>query len=276
MHLATAILRALRLLLHLGSGACQALWLPRVDRMRQQRMLVRWSRQLLCILGIRLRVSGALPAAGGQLLVANHISWLDVFALNAVCPGHFVAKSEVRGWPFFGWLSARAGTLFISRDRHRPLQRLNREMTALLHDGARICLFPEGTSSSGETVGHFHAALFQPAITAGVPVLPVRLRYLDADGADDTTAAFTGDMTLLASIWRILCSDTLTVSVHLLSPLPPAPERRPLADAARQQIATCPNDTAWEHAPPPQALPQCSADSAYALLLAPGIAEPRP
>lgn len=235
-----ALFRGARLALHLVWGMALALPYPHLSPDRQRRMLKSWSRQLLSILGIGVRVEG-LPAArdpSACLIVANHVSWLDIFALNAVRPSRFVAKSEVRDWPLIGWLCRRTGTIFIDRALRRNAATVNRHVAELFGQGARVSLFPEGTSTDGRRVGHFHSALIQPAIDAGVGLVPVALRYRDENGRYSDAAAYVGDMTLSGSIWRILHSRRFDAWLTFAPALATAGEnRRTLARAAQQAIA---------------------------------------
>lgn len=277
---AIAAFRGCRVALHLIYGALLALYYPRLERARQQRMLKRWSRELLTILNIRTRAGGRQRprAAIGCLLVANHVSWLDIFVLNAIQPAHFIAKAEVRGWPLIGWLCERSGTLFVERAMRRDAAQVNRQAAALLREGECVGLFPEGTTTDGSGVGHFHSALTQPAIDADVMLCPVALRYLDTGGKHSTVPAYTGDTTLAQSIWRILRCRRLDVSVTFTPALAASSgNRRMLARSAQEAIAH--SLQAVPAAPEPQpaqpqpaiTIPLLSTQSAYVLLLDPVI-----
>lgn len=211
MHKASAdilasALRGARLALHISYGMLLAVFYPYLNQTRQRRILKRWSRQLLNILNIGIQIEGHQPARSedGCLMVANHVSWLDVFVLNAIHPSQFIAKSEVCSWPIIGWLCKCSGTIFIERAVRRDTALINQRVGMLLKQGVCVGLFPEGTSTDGRQVGHFHSALIQPAIDAGVRLCPIALRYHDENGELSTVAAFTGDTTLAQSIFRIL------------------------------------------------------------------------
>lgn len=248
-----AAVRGCRIAIHLLYGAFQALHYPRLDRTRQQRMLKAWSRELLSILNIRIRISGHQRpgAAVGCMMVANHVSWLDIFALNAIQPAHFIAKAEVRAWPLIGWLCERSGTIFVDRAMRRDTAEVNRRATSLLRRGECIGLFPEGTTTDGSRVGHFHPALMQPMIDADVMLCPVALRYLDADGKPSTVPAFTGDITLARSVWRILRCRRLEVSVEFTPALAASgSNRRILARTAQEAIRNSLQIVPWGPAEP--------------------------
>jgi 1-acyl-sn-glycerol-3-phosphate acyltransferase len=207
-----------------------------------------WSRALVAICGARLMVSGRAldPAlargmrAGtpGRLLVANHISWLDVFAIHAVLPGRFVAKSEIRGWPLLGALVTRSGTLYIERGRRHAVASINHRVAQHLQAGELVMIFPEGTTTDGTELLPFHSNLFASALHAAAPVWPVALRYTDC-GTPTTGPAFIGDMGLVTSLARILTARDLAVEVALLDELSTAehPNRHALARAAHEAIA---------------------------------------
>ncbi|MGC3005419.1 lysophospholipid acyltransferase family protein, partial [Streptomyces sp. G35A] len=166
----------------------------------------------------RVRVVGSAVPTGGLLLVANHISWLDVPLLAAVRPARMLAKSEIRRWPVAGALAARGGVLFIDRDRLRALPDTVARIAGVLRDGAAVAAFPEGSTWCGRAQGHFRRAVFQAALDAAVPVQPVRIRYRDPTGAPATAPAFVGDDTLLASLWRVASVRGLTAEVEVRAP----------------------------------------------------------
>lgn len=240
-HLPLMLLRVARLLLHLAYGVGLALPYPHFDRARQRRILQHWSADLLAILNIRVTLSAKADLAYPQarLVVCNHVSWLDVFVLNAVIPTRFVAKEEVRHWPLIGWLCVRAQTLFIARDRMRSVARINGQLATLLQQGESLTVFPEGTTTDGASVAHFHAAPLQPAVDACCAVLPIALRYEDEHGIQSSAANYTGDTSLLESIWRLLNTPRLHACL-LLTPQLDARnmERRLLARRAQQQVGT--------------------------------------
>ncbi|MEU9478919.1 lysophospholipid acyltransferase family protein [Streptomyces sp. NPDC048191] len=206
----------------------------------------RWSRAIVRAIGVRVRISGTAAPAGGLLLVANHVSWLDIPLLAAVRPARMLAKTEIRQWPVAGALAARGGVLFIERDRIRALPATVARIAEALREGAAVAAFPEGSTWCGRAQGHFRRAVFQAALDAGVPVQPVSLRYRQAGGGPSTAAAFVGEDTLLASLWRVARTRGLIAEVETRPLIPPGahPDRRGLA-AAAQPIACEP---AWTHA----------------------------
>jgi 1-acyl-sn-glycerol-3-phosphate acyltransferase len=198
--------RLIRLLVHLVYGCAVAgVVFPFIDGQRQLRIIKRWSRRVLAILAVRLHVKGR-PPGGRQptVLVANHVSWLDIWVIHAVSPVRFVAKSDVRRWPVIGWLVARSGTIFIERSKRRDTARTNRTIVDTLTRGERVGIFPEGTTTDGTHLRAFHASLFQPALGAGARVVTAGIRYRLRDGSVNLDAAYTGDRTLMESLRLIL------------------------------------------------------------------------
>lgn len=212
-----------------------------------------WARGTLRALGIRLVVRGR-PPRRRALLVANHVSWLDVLAVLAVAPARLLAKREVRAWPLVGRLAAAAGTIFVDRARPRELPATVGRVAAALRAGRRVAVFPEGTTWCGEAAGcrpgrGFRPAMFQAAVDAGVPVVPLRIGYA-ATGAATTAPAFLGDETLWDSVRRVLAARDLTLSVTVAAALHPAvdADRRLLARAAESVVHLVP--AARRPAPP--------------------------
>lgn len=224
----------MHLLWGMATVACAFPFLPVATH---RALKVRWSRQLLGTLGVRLRVSGTPPAGG--MLVANHISWLDVYAINALTPIAFVAKDDVRGWPLIGWLSARTETLFLARDNRNAAMRAKERLAEELRTNTCIGVFPEGTTSGGDSLLPFHSALFQSAIEARVRVAPAALRYTGRDGEPSSAPVYAGDTSLWQSLRTIVSTGGLTVHVAFLPALDSAgQDRRQLSRQAHRLIAS--------------------------------------
>lgn len=236
-----ALFRATRLALHIGYGLTLAVAYPWLNLALRRRILQRWSANLLHIFNVRIDIDSDDPLHNLRhgLIVTNHISWLDVFVLNAVVPMRFVAKSEVRRWPVIGWLCARAQTLFLERGKARSAARINVQMVTLLHQGECLAIFPEGTTTDGTQVAHFHSSLLQPAIDAEALVHPVTIRYQDCDGMHSTAAAYINEMSFGASMWNILSEPELHVRLIATPPLQ-AQEmaRRTLTQMAHERISS--------------------------------------
>jgi 1-acyl-sn-glycerol-3-phosphate acyltransferase len=224
--------------LHLGHGiAVMALRFPFLDEAGRAQSIQWWSATLLRRLGLRWQCAGT-PRLGATLIVANHISWLDIAAIHAACPqARFVSKADVKRWPLIGWLVAAAGTLFIERERRRDALRVVHQMAEAMRAGQTVAVFPEGTTSQGHGTLPFHANLLQAAIAAEAPVQPVALRFSDRFHAVSPSAMFVGETTLMQSVWAIACADGLCVQVTLLPALASAhADRRVLAERLRGEI----------------------------------------
>jgi len=197
-----------------------------------------WSLRLLRLMGITLHVEGTAHA-GGTLLVANHISWLDIAAVHAVLPhARFVSKSDVKAWPLLSHLVASAGTLYLERERKRDALRVVHQMARALAAGDTVAVFPEGTTTDGRVLLPFHANLLQAAIATAAPVQPVALRFSDATQRFSAAVEFIGATTLLRSLWRVACGQELVAHVTLLAPRASARvDRRVLARLLRDDIA---------------------------------------
>jgi len=200
------------------------------------RHVAEWSARTLNALGIALRAQGT-PRVGPLLFAANHISWLDILAIDAVHPARFVSKADVRRWPVLGWMVACGGTLFIERERKRDAMRVVHQVARALSAGETLAVFPEGTTSDGQGVLPFHANLLQAAISTETPVQPLALRYSDANRPVSPVAAYIGDTTLAQSLWAVAMADELCVHVTVL----PAQgtrhlDRRALAERLRAEI----------------------------------------
>jgi 1-acyl-sn-glycerol-3-phosphate acyltransferase len=210
---------------------------PALGAAQRQPYIQWWATKMLRMMGIALHVEGT-PHAGGTLLVANHISWLDIMAVHAVCPqARFVSKADVRSWPVLSKLVDSAGTLYLERERKRDALRVVHTMARALAAGETVAVFPEGTTSDGRALLPFHANLLQAAISTGTLIQPVALRFSDAHGAVSAAVEFVGDTTLLESLWRVAGGDGVVARIRLLPPLPSAgADRRMLAESLRGRI----------------------------------------
>jgi lyso-ornithine lipid O-acyltransferase len=165
-------------------------------------------RGAFALMGIGYRTQGA-PMRGPGAIVANHASWLDIFALNARKRIYFVSKSEVAGWPGIGWLARATGTVFIRRDRRNTLDQIA-VFRARLQAGHKLLFFPEGTSTDGMQVLAFKPTLFaaflDPALRADLQVQPVTLRYRAPAGADPRVYGWWGSMAFGPHLLAVLAA----------------------------------------------------------------------
>lgn len=198
-----------------------------------QRLIQWWMKNLGRVLGLRIQASGPIQPAP-ILLVANHVSWLDIVAVDAICPTSFVAKSSVRTWPVIGYLAALSGTRFLARERTSRIYAVIEDLSEQLRNGARVGLFPEGTSSDGKQVGWFHTALFQSAVKAACPIQTVAIQY-QRNGQLDTIAPFIDDDNFVTHLLRVLAAPSTTVRLSF-DTVAADDNRRKLAAACYQQI----------------------------------------
>lgn len=232
--------RATRVTFHLLRGlATTAVVFPFVAPTRKRTLIKRWSARLLRMLNVEVQVHGAFDSGGGNLLiVANHVSWLDIFVLNARQPLRFVAKSELARWPVAGRLIRGAGTIFVDRARLRDTRRVNHHAAEALARGDIVAVFPEGATTDGTTLLRFHASLLQPIVESQGRLLPVAIRYRDVRGAPSTAPTY-GDESFGASFWRVCGERRLIAEIIVTSPIPARQlHRRELALQAESAIRT--------------------------------------
>ena len=171
-------------------------------RLARAAWLHRSSRRHLKIFGYSADVAGAIPKNG--LLVSNHLSYLDILAISATTPAVFVSKADVRRWPLFGWLAALAGTVFVERERRTLVVEVNREIQTALDAGVLVVIFPEGTSSNGETVLPFRTSLLEPAARGGHEIATGWIHYDLADGDAKQEVCYWGDHSFFPHLINLL------------------------------------------------------------------------
>jgi 1-acyl-sn-glycerol-3-phosphate acyltransferase len=194
---------------------------PVLGRRARERVVGWIFRTVTRAVGARMEIHGRdnLSVRAGALVASNHISWLDIVAVNAARPMRAQGKKEVRDWPVIGMLATRAGTVYVDRENLRVLPAGVAELAEAMRSGSLVNVSPEGTTWCGREAGRFRPAAFQAAIDAGVPVIPVALRYRLSDGRDTAAPAFIGDETLLDSVYRTAKTRGLVVEVHVLKPI---------------------------------------------------------
>lgn len=235
-----ALWKFARGLAHAASG-----WLtitfkfPRLPQAEREARVQAWARRMLEIVGVGLQVQGTPPSAGPVLLVANHISWLDILVIHATRHCRFVSKSELRHWPLIGTLATGAGTLYIERESRRDAMRVVHHMAERLAAGEVLAVFPEGTTSDGVALLPFHANLLQAAVSQDAPAQPVALRFVDRATRQTSLAPiYVGDDSLVGSIWRTLTGPPLDAVVTLGEPQrAQGRNRRAWAADLREEVA---------------------------------------
>ena len=232
------IFRLARVFVHVLSGmAICATVFPWIGQHKRNGHIRRWSTRLLAMCNVTVEQDG-VPALERGVLVANHVSWLDIFVIHSLHPSHFVAKAEIRAWPLAGWLAEKAGTVFIARGNRRDLRHIFKGLVHSLERGERVAFFPEGTTAAQGGLLPFHANLFESAIDAKVPVQAVALSYREPSGASHPAVDFIGDTTFAESIMLILDGPPVKARLTLLPAIASVgAHRRDLAEATHQAIA---------------------------------------
>ena len=192
---------------------------PAMTQPQRDARVQSWAREMLALVDIQLELHGQPPASGPMLLVANHISWLDILVMHAARHCRFVAKAEVRRWPLIGILATGGGTLYVERESRRDAMRVVHHMADALKRGDVLAVFPEGTTSDGRSLLPFHANLIQAAISAGAPIQPLALSFVDSATRETCfSPSYVGDETLVGSIWRTLSGPAITAVVRFGDP----------------------------------------------------------
>jgi len=231
--------RLLRCVVHGVHGlAIVLLRFDALDAAQRHARIGWWSAKMLRLMGIDIQVQGELHD-GGALLVANHVSWLDINALHAVVPqARFVSKADIQSWPLVSRLADAADTLYLQRERKRDALRVVHLVAEALGSGQLVAVFPEGTTSDGRALLPFHANLLQAAISTGTPIQPIALRFSDQRDRISPAVEFVGATTLVESLWRVARAERLVAHVALLPARPStAVDRRVLAQMLRDDIA---------------------------------------
>jgi 1-acyl-sn-glycerol-3-phosphate acyltransferase len=219
--------------------AARALWLQRA------------SRRSLRIFKFTAQVAGPVPSGG--LLVSNHLSYLDVPVLASLTPMVFVAKHEIKSWPVIGWLAQLAGTLFIDRKRRMDVAPVNIAIRTTLDGGALVVVFPEGTSSDGQTVLPFKSSLLEPA-TRQIHSLAISLIQYELDDGDaGKDVCYWRDVTFLSHLLNLLSKRTFRASVRFAAIPSIDPNRKELAQQLHSEMLKLKNAAVGSKNPSPVA-----------------------
>lgn len=196
--------------------------------------------QATCRRGLRtlaVEVASRGEPVHGAVIVANHLSYLDILVLASLTPVVFVSKREVRGWPLFGWFAEKAGTRFIDRSRRGDVARIGEELQPLIAEGLAIVLFLEGTTTDGRDMLPFKPSLLEPAVRHGWRVVPVALDYtVPAGRSAELEVCWWGDMTLAPHLWNFTTLPWVQARVAWGAPNMAAGERKVLADRLRMNV----------------------------------------
>ena len=196
-----------------------------------------WSIEMLRRCGMKLVVhNDQARLDSGALVVGNHVSWIDIYVVNAWRPTPFVSKAEVRAWPLVGWLAQQLDTVFLQREKRSDAKRIMHELSQRLVRGELMCVFPEGTTSIGTDLLPFHSNLFQAAVSASRPVQPICLMYEDANGRQAEAPAYIDDLTLAFTLNAMLRDTPLTAHLYVCDAIEPGADRRVLAKQAQAAV----------------------------------------
>lgn len=204
--------------------------------LRQRAVCLQWAaRRTLRVFVDRVEVTGPLPTSG--LLVSNHLSYVDISLLGSLTPVIFVSKAEVKQWPVFGWFAALGGTVFVRRERRGEVGQIANRIRQLLQDGHLVVLFPEGTSSGGETVLPFKSSLLEPLVGQTHDVHAGCVSYSLADGVVSEDVCYWGDMTLAPHIVKLLDKPFVQARVSFADIREPATDRKELAKQLHAEVS---------------------------------------
>jgi 1-acyl-sn-glycerol-3-phosphate acyltransferase len=231
-------LRKIRLILHVLRGALTALiYYPRATPERRQQLIRLWSQRMLALCGLALVIHDhGETQESGAMVVGNHISWIDIYVINAWRPTPFVSKAEIASWPIVGYLAKTIGTVFIQREKRSDTRKIMQQLADILRGGGLIAIFPEGTTTDGLAVQPFHANLFQAPVLAGSPVQPICLMYEDMQGRQSLAPAYTGTTTLFESLNMMLSNGPIKAHLYVGAPIWGGGDRRQLAQQAHQAV----------------------------------------
>lgn len=237
MHLLRSIWRLCKgIALILAVGVDCAVHRPR-DTIEGAERLHRFCRHLLDALGVEWRVEGDLPLRGA--VVSNHLSYLDILLYSAARPFVMVAKSEVRGWPLIGWLTSRAGTVYVTRGGGpTTYPGVNRAMAEAYRSGLPVLFFPEGTTTDGSEVLPFRRGLFHSVLNEGVALRSAALAYsVEDDGASVANdVCWWGDALLAPHLFRLAGLKGVRAVVRFGDVVQHRSDRFVLSEQARAQV----------------------------------------
>jgi 1-acyl-sn-glycerol-3-phosphate acyltransferase len=197
--------------------------------------LQRSSRRVLRVLNTQIRASGTIPKSG--LLVSNHLSYLDILVISSVTPSMFVAKREVASWPLFGFFAKIGGTLFVDRERRTRVGHTTNEIDAALKNGALVVLFPEGTSSDGQTVRPFKSSLLEPATHQTNALFASHVQYQLEDGdVGEEVCYWRDEHTLVPHLLNLLSKKNVRAEVRFTQMREASSDRKELAKQLHSEI----------------------------------------
>jgi 1-acyl-sn-glycerol-3-phosphate acyltransferase len=188
------------------------LYSARDAKIKRDALKTRWLQWFSAIVNLHIIKDGELPERRA-IFVSNHISWLDIIVIGQYFPAYFVAKSDISSWPVIGYLAKQGGTIFIRRGNKQHIKTTAEKMVWLLKQNGNIVAFPEGTTTRGDEVLHFHSSLFQPALLTRTAIQPVALQY---QGEAKEHAPYVGDDVFVPHLIKMLALDRIEVRLSFL------------------------------------------------------------
>jgi 1-acyl-sn-glycerol-3-phosphate acyltransferase len=210
------------------------------------RTLTRHARKSVNLLNINLRVEGPVEelGKGNYLVVANHLSYVDIIIISALLPSLFVTSVEVKNSPFQGFMSRLGGSLFVERRKRSGLRSEISTIARTVREGVSVVVFPEGTSSNGDNILPFKSSLFSAATEGGTDILPLCIRYTAINGRPITAENrdriyYYGDLVFVPHLLKLPFTKSIDVTVSFLDPVSPDnyESRKKLAEDIRNRIA---------------------------------------
>ena len=233
------MIKIILVLIHVFLGLICIIFFPIINRKSKKRLIKSWSLMLLRIFKINLIFNKNLKKVltkKNYLIVSNHISWLDIFIINAAYPVAFVAKHSISKWPVLSWLVRASETIFIDRKRITKIKETSKEIEHFLENKGSICIFPEGTSTDGSKLLNFKSNLLQTAINKNISVLPIAIQYLHNQNYC-SAPGYYGDLTLLDSIRNLIRFDNIDARLTILTEIKSISNRKVLANEAYVKIS---------------------------------------
>lgn len=240
-NLITLIYRIFRLFTHVVVGLVivASIW-SLSNRKTKMKLTKWWSGSLLNHFGVQVVIYGERPNENlsNTMFLINHVSWLDIYALNSIIPLQFIAKSDINNWPILGYLVRKSGTIFINRNNRKDTSRIVDTTTEVLKAGGNVGFFPEGTTTDGTVLERFKSSIVQAAINAKSTIYPVAIRYPLPDGGINTAIAYAGDISMSEAMMNALKQKKTIAELHFLAPINlPTANRQKLTQVAFEEIA---------------------------------------
>ena len=235
----TKLIKFILIISHLVIGTCCALYILYINNIQKKYFIEWWSSRLLQIFNVKTIINKDLKkmlSKKNYLIVSNHISWLDIFAINSICPVIFVSKYSVSKWPFIGWLAKATDTIFIDRNKISKIKETTIKIENYLETKGSIFMFPEGTSTDGQSLLPFKSNLFQSAINTNSDILPIGIQYQNKKKFT-SAPSYIGDMSLIDSVLNLIKLDSIDAKITILSPISKSDSRKSLAKKTYQKIS---------------------------------------